>query len=389
MRVLFILKKCIVEILRDWKILLFSLIFGPMFILIFHTFYSNTQASYNVVVNNADMKVVTKGNVSLNAGDELIKLLRSRRNSDGSIIYSISLENSKDKALKELKDKKYDVYISIPKDFSESIENRLKNPLESKTKLMLYGDMTSSKYIVPAITIGSISEEFVSSITGTPKTLEFVEKSIVNYKERTDFEATIPAAILLGIIMLLFTSAIALIKEVEAGTIRRLQISKASSKELLIAITVSQLLIGIIAIVLTIFTAITLFHAKSEGSLALVYLISTLCCISIIAIGFILAGFSRSVSDILILGNLPYFLLFLLSGAVPIPRINILSFGNHSISVSDIFPTTTAMTALKLVMDQGKGLNDVMFEIIMMIVVTIIYFILGIYLFNQKHMKLS
>lgn len=389
MRILYLLKKCIKEILRDWKILIFSLIFGPMFIFIFRAFYSDAQTSYKIVVNNEDKQIVTKENVRLNAGSELIKLLKDKRNSDGSATYTITFESDKDKAMTDLKNKKYDVYLLIPEDFSQSINNQIENPSEVKTKLKLYGDMGSSKYIFPAITIGSISEEFVSSITGAAKPLQFEEESVVAYKERTEFETTIPSAIFLGIIMLLFTSAIALIREVESGTIRRLQISKASSSEMLIAITISQLFIGIMAIALTIFTAMTLFHAKSEGALFLVYLISILSCVSIIAIGFVLASFSRTITEILILGNLPYFLLFLLSGAFPIPRINIASFGTHSIAINDIFPTTPAMTALKMVMDQGKGLNDVLFEIIMMICITILYFALGIYLFNRKHMKLT
>jgi ABC-2 type transport system permease protein len=388
MRIINILKKCIKEILRDWKILFFSLIFGPVFILIFHAFYGSSQTRYSIVVDNSDKQVITNNNVSLNVGNELIKLLGNQKNSDGSKLYNITMENVRDRAIKGLKSKKYDVYIIIPEDFSQSILNQLGNPLGGAAKLNLYGDMRSYKYIVPAITIGSISEELVSRIIGRPRTLNFIEESIITYKDHTDFEATIPSAIFLGIIMLLFTSSIALVREVEVGTIRRLQISKTSSLEMLGAITISQLFIGLISIVLTLFTALTLFHAKTEGSIALVYLISILCCFSIIAIGFILAGFSRNISDILIIGNLPYFLLFLLSGAFPIPRINILSFGIHSIAINDIFPTTPAMTALKMVMEQGKGLNEVIFEIIMMVLATILYFALGIYLFNRKHMKL-
>ena len=389
MRIIYLLKKCLKEIIRDWKILLFSLIFGPAFVLIFHVFFSNSALNYKIVISNYDKQSIIRDNVTLNGGNELIKLLKDKKNSDGSSLYTITLENNKDKAMKDLKNKKYDIYICIPGDFSQSILGQINKSIDLKTKLTFYGDMGSSKYIVPAITIGGISEELVTSVTGHPKAITFDENSVVPYKERTEFEGTIPSCIFVGIIMIIFTSASALIKEVEAGTIRRLQISKTSSAELIFAITISQIFIGIVSIILTIFTALTIFNAKSEGSLSLVYLISILCCFSIIAIGFILAGFSRNVSDILVIGNLPYFLILLLSGALPMPRINILFFGNHSIAVNDIFPTTPAMTALKMVMDQGKGLNDVMFEIIMMVVLTILYFALGIYLFNRKHMKLN
>lgn len=389
MRIICVLKKCVKEILRDWKILIFSLIFGPAFVMIFHAFYSDTQTNYKVVVNNSDKQIVTKENVSFNAGDEFVKLLKSSGGKNDSIHYTITLEKDKDKALKDLKNKKYDVYIKIPEDFSQSIINQIENPQSSKTKITLCGDMGNSKYIIPAIAISSASEDYVSSITGHPKAINIEEESIVAYKSRTEFEATIPVCIFVGIIMIIFTSAIALIKEVEAGTIRRLQISKVSSWEMLTAVTISQLFIGIVSIALTLFTAFNIFNAKAEGPMLAVWVISSLWCLSIIAIGFILAGFSRNTSDILIIGNLPYFLLLLLSGAFPIPRINIASFGNHQIAINDIFPTTPGMTALKMVIEQGKNLSDVSFEIIFMLVLTAIYFVIGIYIFNRKHMKLS
>lgn len=389
MREIYFFIKCLKEITRDWKMLFFSLIFGPAFTFLFYAFYSNSQISYKILITNSDKEVIRKNNESINAGSELIKILKSKRNSDGSMTYNITLEQDKDKAMNYLKSRKYDVYLAIPEEFSKNILNQSEKKMNSKVKLYIYGDIGSSRYIFPAITIGGISEDFVSSISGIPKALTFEEESIVKYENRTDFEMAVPSAIFLGIIMLLFTSAIALIREVEAGTIRRLQISKVSSFELLTAVTTSQLLIGVTSIILTLITAIKLLHAKSQGPLFSVCVISILCCISIIAIGFILASFSRNVSDILLIGNLPYFILFLLSGAFPVPRINILTFGSHSIAVNDIFPTTPAMTALKMIMDQGKGLNEVMFEIIMMVILTILDFVLGIYLFNRKHMRLT
>lgn len=389
MRSIYILKKCVKEIVRDWKVLFFSLIFGPAFIFIFHSFYSNTQPVYKVAVTNFDKGFVDKQNTSINAGEELIKILNESKNSDGIKAYKVQVIKDKDEAMQKLKMGKYNIYISIPKEFSKSIGDQANAISKASTKLMFYGDMTTNEYMLSAITISGIGDKLVSSLTGRPRALNYVEKSIVPSKERTAFEMSIPAGVLLGIIMLVFTSAIALVKEIEAGTIRRLQISKVSAKELLAAITASQLFIGMVSIALTFFTAMTIFRAKSEGAMWLVWLIAILCCISIIAVGFILAGFSRNVSEILILGNLPYFILFLFSGVFPIPRLNIFSIGSHSIAVNDIFPTTPAMTAMKMVMDQGKNLNDIWFELVLILVLTGIYFAVGIYLFNRRHMKLS
>lgn len=389
MRIFYILKKMLKETLRDWKILLLCLIFGPAFVLLFHVFYSSSAANYKVVIGNYDKPVISEDGNLIDAGNFLIDQLKTKRSSDGSKFYTVRLESNMDKALKDVKDQKYDIYVGIPEDFSKSIESQKHMYKGFNTKLILRGDMTSFKYLVAAITIGDASENLVNRITGRPKTVDFDEKSTSVYKERTDFESAIPSCIFIGIIMLVFTSSIALIKEVESGTIRRLQISRTSSAEMIAAVTISQLFIGTAAVFITIIIAFNIFGGKSEGPMLLVYLISILCCFAVISVGFILAGFSRNISDIMIIGNLPYFLLLLLSGALPLPRLSLFTLGGHTVAVNDIFPTTPAMTALKMVMDQGKGLAEVSFELTLMIVLTVIYFMLGIYLFNKKHMKLS
>lgn len=389
MKVLSILKKFIIESIRDWKILIFTLVFGPLFVSIFYVAFNDKETTYKVGVYNKDIAVIDKNGTKVNVGKTLLDKLENEKNSDGSPKYKLTVEKDLDKAKKNVRQQKYDIYIVFPENFSKSVLEQNDDYSISNTKLFAYGDISSQKYIISAIMINEDANKLINNTIGRKTTLQFVEEFVVTYKDRTEFEAAIPAAIFIGIIMILFTSAIALIKEVDSGTIRRIQISKASALEVLAALNISQIIIGIAEIALTLVMAFGVYKAKPGGSIGAILFVGILACISVIPIGFIVASFSRTVSDILIYGNIPYALMFIFSGAFPLPRLNILSIAGHAVAINDLLPTTSAMTALKMIMDEGAKLSNVSFQIGLTIFMTIIYYIIGLILFNKKHMKLS
>lgn len=389
MRILYLVKKFAIEEIRDWKILVFVLIFGPLFVLLFFGIFSNNDTTYKIAVYNKDAAVVQSNGSELNVGKLFLDKLSNEKNSEGSNMFKLIEEKDLNNAKDKIRSKNYDAYVVIPENFSISVLNQTNDPSVCNTNLFIYGDQASDKYMVSAIFMNDYCSNIIYSIIGKSPAVNFKEEAIVDYSSRTIFETSLPAAIFIGVIMILFTAAISLIKEVDSGTIRRLQLSKASSFEVLGAINITQVITGIVEIFLTMFVAFIVLGAKPGGNLGTVFLISLLACISVIPIGFIVAGFSRTVSDILIYGNIPYMLLFIFSGAFPIPRLNILTFFGHTIAINDLLPTTPAMTALKRVMDEGVTLSSVSFEIGLVIVVTVIYYIIGLTLFNQKHMKLA
>ncbi len=388
MRTWYLFKKFIIETIRDWKLLIFVLIFGPLFVAIFFGVFNNHETTYKVAVYNKDVQVSDSSGTTVNVGESLLDLLGKQKNSDGTPMFKIIDEKDLDKAKKNIRAKKYDGYIVFPENFSQRIVDQISNPNSTKADMFVYGDKANENYMISAIMINEYCIQLINSITGKSSSFNFVEEFVVDYKNRTTFEASIPAAIMVGIIMILFTAAIALIKEVDSGTLRRLQISKASGLEVLTSLNLTQIIIGFVEVAITLFTAFVIFNAKPGGDVATIFLISMLACISVIPIGFIVASFSRTTSDILIFGNIPYMLLFIFSGAFPIPRLNLFTISGYTIAINDFLPTTPAMTALKKVMDEGAGLESVLFDLAVVIIVTAVYYVIGIRLFNKKHMKL-
>lgn len=124
------------------------------------------------------------------------------------------------------------------------------------------------------------------------------------------------------------------------------------------------------------------------GSYLDILIVGTIASLPIIAISLILAAFCRNVNDVTILGNIPFFLLLFFSGGVfTIPRLKLFDLGSHMIALNDILPTTPATAALGKVLNLGTGLSGVCFEQAFVLSLTLIYFVLGLWLFNKKHMK--
>ena len=153
------------------------------------------------------------------------------------------------------------------------------------------------------------------------------------------------------------------------------------------AMSLSQIIIGLLALGLTYLTAVG-FGYQSSGSLLAMSVVGILSCLAIIAISVLVAALLRTIFDLMTIGCFPFFILMFFSGGMfPIPTISLFSFGEHSIHVNDVLPTTHSITAFGKILNQGLGLGDVFFELGAIVVLTTLYFALGILLFTRRHMR--
>jgi ABC-2 type transport system permease protein len=88
------------------------------------------------------------------------------------------------------------------------------------------------------------------------------------------------------------------------------------------------------------------------------------------------------------IGCFPFFIMMFFSGGMfPIPTISLFALGERSINVNDILPTTHSITAFGKILNRGAGLGDVTYEVGAIIVLTVLYFAVGIWLFTRRHMR--
>jgi ABC-2 type transport system permease protein len=189
-----------------------------------------------------------------------------------------------------------------------------------------------------------------------------------------------------AVILLVFLAAMTVAKEIEAGTLRRLQITPVTSFDLLGGISAALVLVGVIAIVIAFFTAISLGF-KSQGPLWAAVLVGAVTSLSIIGTGMIVACFSNTVSQAFVIANFPLGLYMFFSGAIfPIPKVTLFHLSNRAIGLYDILPPTHAVVALNKILTLGAGIEDVIYELAVLVILSVVYFSIGIWLFRRKHM---
>ncbi len=387
MRLYPLFKKAIIENFRDWKILIMGITFAPFFVVLMYFYFGEATETYRVVFVNHDQGMTAKDGNRFNAGQALISEIEKFSRKDESIVLKVSREQEMAAAQERLKNKSVDLVVEIPENFSQTLLDYKEGERPTPAVVKTYGDPANPKYIMAAAWSDSLTYQFAEEWSGLQGPLKFEAENLSLSRSLTDFDLYVPGLLGLALMMLVFTAAATLIKEKDKGTIVRLRISNMTTTEWLIAMSLSQVIIGLLAMGLTYLTALVLGYQKT-GSLIAVTVVGVLSCLAIIAISVLVAAWLRTIFDLMTIGCFPFFILMFFSGGMfPIPTISLFALGGRSINVNDILPTTHSITAFGKILNQGAGLADVAFEMGAIVVLTVLYFAIGIWLFTKRHMR--
>jgi ABC-2 type transport system permease protein len=292
-------------------------------------------------------------------------------------------------AIEKLKNRKFDALVIIPEDFSEKLIRKEIHDTLPPVEIEFYGNLTDVSYLLSALWANEILNSFIRITTNSEEFVKVNETAIGSSGRITDFDLIVPGILIVAIIMLMFTATIAFILEVENKTIIRLKLSKLTAFEFVTGITIVQLLVGIVSILLTLLTA-ALLGFKFHGSATIFLLIAILTSLSIIAFSLIIAAVTKTANEVLVVGNFPLFLFMFFTGAAfPFKSEGIFSIFGYPVTLQGLMSPTHAISALNKIMIMEMQLKDILPEIVALIVLTVIYFLAGIALFNRRHMILK
>ena len=366
------------ENLRDWKILSMVVVFAPFFVYVMYMFMGHSGSSvYNVVLINND----SKGKFS----NELIGEWGKMKTEDGKPVLRIRTISDTIKAKDMIKNKDADLFITIPEDFSSSFNMFIFNMRESLSPIKSYGDQANMKYLIAASFVDYVTFSFISQKTGIKIPLNVKYEFAGRGKSLNEFDLYVPALLVLSIIMMLFTAGASIVREIEKDTITRLALSKLKSAEFITALSLNQIIIGLICLFVTLLAAFSVGYTTS-GSIPLLIFIGVLTCFSVISISIITSCFIKTMFGLLTLGCFPFFILMFFSDCfLPLPKINLFNLAGHQIYLNDILPTATATRAFNKILNYDSGFSDVSFEILWILVLSFGFFFLGIWLFKKKY----
>ncbi len=388
MKLLSIIKKSFREQIRSFWILLLTISMAPFFVCVYYLIIESYVPHYDIYMINNDMGIELNA-INYNFGDVLSEESKKTDKKDYDLPISIRLINDKEKAIQKLKYRKADVLIIIPQNFSMRISQIMSGELEESLTFEFIGDLTNIEYMLSAIYANEILSNYIYEISGQKKPISIKETSLGSSGEIDDFDLTMPGILILSIIMLMFTATIALVTEVENKTIIRLRLSKISTIEFIAGISVSQVIIGIVSILLTLAVAVILGF-DYYGSIWIIILIAVLTSISIVFFSLILAAITKTVNEVLIVGNFPLFLFMFFTGAAfPMQANALFSISDYPVSLQSLMSPNHAISALNKILIMNMSFKDILPEILALITISLIYFIIGAWAFKKRHMRIE
>ncbi len=203
----------------------------------------------------------------------------------------------------------------------------------------------------------------------------------------TDFDAFAPGVMIMAILLLIPQTATLIGRELRTGTAQLLQLSPLTTAEWFAGISLAQMLVAVIQVALMLLMAKALgFH--TEGSLLLAGAICLVLSFSSIGLGFLVSCFIHNDSEGVNTGSIFSMLQVFLSGAFfPFTIPALITISGHQMGLFDVIPATHAMLILSQSLVSGAGFNDISFRLGCMSLLSLLYFVIGIGVFNRKRVQ--
>lgn len=387
MRLLSVFWKSMREQTRDIMVLSLSLVFAPFFVFLYSLFFpGGASTTYAVLVMNRDTGVQLADGATHAAGQEVVEAINDVTYADGNPLLRVKTVDDRAQAESMLRDREATALVVIPADFSQTIQAVRDGDQSASTTIVFGGDLTNPYYIVAAILATTAVDTYVQQETGWQPPVQFAEEPLGGSAARSEFETYVPGILVFAVVLLVFMASMTVTREVEAGTLRRLQITRLTAFELLGGITAALMVFSVIALLLAFLTALA-FGFRSHGPLWVAILVGVVTSLSVLGAGLIVACFSKTVAQAFVLANFPLGLFMAFTGVMfPLPRVPLFTLAGHTVGLYDILPATHAVVALNKVLTLGAGFVDVLYELTALLILSTVYFAVGVWLFQRTHM---
>lgn len=376
--ILKILNTSMKEQLRSPVLLLLSLLTAPLFVVIYALFFPSESTTFNIAYNNQDGE-----------SGSVIKYIESWNFDGQDILFNLEEFHSEEMALKSIENGDNSLLFIIPEGFEESLDSISEGELEQSKSVLFQGDLSNNSYTVTSIMVYSAIDSYISKRTGKVSPFSMVEEPIGSSSSLKEIDYYIPGLMIFSLIILIFQVSMNLSGLVESGILKRLRLSRVNTFSVLSGYSLSVIIIGLSSFYLTLLVA-KLFGSNLYINTVLIFGVSLLTALAITASGMIVSAFASTTSSAFIISNFPLMLFMFFSGAMfPINRVELFNIAGHSVGLFDILPTTHSVNALHKIMVLQADISDILYEIISLVLLTIILTFTGISLYYKKQMRIN
>lgn len=384
MRAITVFRKSLREQLRDRWALALSITTASFFVFLYWSLTGGGSTTYKILVIDHDLAVTQADGTPLAAGRDVVEAMGAVTYPSGQAMLEVTVVTDRQEAEQRLRNRDAMALLVLPEGLSRSLVEP-----GATAEVTLVGDLSHPMYPLAAIFAQGAVHEYVAAVTGAVSPIQYREDALGDSGGRTEFEAYVPGLLIVAIVMVLFTAALAVAREVESGTLKRLKLTRMTAFDFLAGVSAVQVLVATAGL-LTTFGVAWLLGFRSEGPLWAAVLIGAATSLAVIGVGLIVACFAQTVTRAFLAANLPFILLMFFSGSIyPIPKIELFDVGSHTVGLWDILPPTHAVVALNKVLSLGAGLDEVAWELGFLLALSAIYFGVGVWLFRRTHLAPS
>lgn len=368
--------KSLKENMREWKVLVLSLSFAPIFVLLMYAGYGGSATSYKMHIVDLDNGIHSQS---------MISSFEDMTSTDDSDFFIVSIVDDIEKMKQDIREKTIDIGLVIPAGYSDDLEKGKETYLAPQIEF--FGSLGNAKYAVSAIVAGNSVYEVGMDVQQIMSPVYFEEIFLEKKQPLNEFEAMVPGLLSLGILMILFTCTASIVKENDQMTITRLKLSSIGAANYLGGESIIQAMIGSAAVLIAYLSTKTVGY-NAQGSLLLIMLVAVISSLSMVAVSLIMASFLNSVFDVLTIGVLPFFVIMFFSGAMfPLPKLTFVSIAGLELGLPDLIPLTHTVRAIDKIMNFDAGLEGLSVELSMLVILTFAYLIIGIIFYQRKQLS--
>lgn len=306
---------------------------------------------------------------------------------EGKRVFEVTLQPDEGMAEIALREGKSALLMVIPAEFSTRLEGLAAGQAGRLPEITFIGDLSSDTYSFSASFLEDYVRLFAEGTAGQPHAAEVTYAFVPGTGTMNDLQYGVPGLIVFGILFLIVSTAILLVRETSRHTLRRLRLTGIGSFPILAGTTLTQVVEGLLQILIAWGAALA-FGFRSPGSLLLAVLICILFSFSAIGLGLITACFARDEGEAVNLATGILVPLAFLSGAVfPMPAAPLLKIGGQAVQAYDIFPSAHAAEALRRVLVFGEGIPSIIYPLTALVILSAITFACGVWLFQRIRLE--
>ncbi len=271
---------------------------------------------------------------------------------------------------------------SVVLDLSNNPLKGLVNPNNAGT-LTIYKNAGDAQADTVVSIIGQMFDKISIAQAHVPQLVNLNVQE-VNAHNLKYIDFLLPGLIAMAVMQLsVFSVAFVFVDYKEKGILKRVLATPVRPYQFVAANIITRLIVAVVQALFFIAVGILLFKVHIIGSYFLILLIVILGAIMFLGLGFTVSGISKTTESVPAFANLIVFPMLFLGGTF-FPVDSMPTWLQY---VSKILPLTYFSTALRDVMNKGSGFGDISFDLIIMLVWSVVLVALAVYTFSFEEKR--